>query len=322
MSYILVTGCNGFIGNKLTNVLLEKGYKVLGISSSPKTTIKNKNFQYISLDLTDCINIEKVFSEYSISTVIHLAGIAHVKKGKKVDWNSHYRINTLASHTVFKNAVKSNADVLFASTVDVYGTEKNNQFNEECTPKPTSSYGKSKVLAENHLKKLAKGSDSNYLIARIAPVYDKNFMNDAYKRIYLKFPTIAFTVGKGLDYQLVSINNVIEFIIKWVQSNKEVLGIVNVCDNQLVNSVDFIKLEKAEGRAKKSFQISKSFFNLVELFLNTIINLTGNTWVLKFRANLYKLINPPRYSTKRMEKLFTPIWNINNTVYKSKSKKN
>ena len=89
MSYVLVTGCNGFIGNKVTNELLKQGYKVLGLSTRLNYQFQSENFKYIKADITDCLTIEKVFNEYNISSVIHLAGLAHVKKGQIVDWNKH-----------------------------------------------------------------------------------------------------------------------------------------------------------------------------------------------------------------------------------------
>ena len=47
-SYILVLGSSGLIGTKITNDLLDLGYRVIGIDiKSMKPMPLNKNFQFI-----------------------------------------------------------------------------------------------------------------------------------------------------------------------------------------------------------------------------------------------------------------------------------
>jgi nucleoside-diphosphate-sugar epimerase len=53
---ILVTGCNGLVGQQVVNGLLDKGYRVIGVDTgvSPKE-LKDNQFKYISTDLTQTI---------------------------------------------------------------------------------------------------------------------------------------------------------------------------------------------------------------------------------------------------------------------------
>src|SRR5699024_8254949 len=100
---------------------LKKGHKVLGISNSEKAKISHENFNYISTNLTDCIDVEKIFLNHNISSVVHLAAIAHLKGRKKIEWNEFYRVNALASKTVFQCAINADSKIFYASSVDVYG---------------------------------------------------------------------------------------------------------------------------------------------------------------------------------------------------------
>ncbi|MFG6121501.1 NAD-dependent epimerase/dehydratase family protein [Thalassobacillus sp. B23F22_16] len=316
MGQVLVTGCNGFIGSRVTNALLNKGYKVLGLSTGEKPKILHEHFKYIRTDLTDCIAVENIFSNYDISTVIHLAAIAHLKGRKKIEWNEFYRVNTLASKTIFQCAIRKGASIFFASSVDVYGNIDDSIIKEDCLPNPISAYAKSKYFAEKTLEDLGEKYSHNYVIGRFAPVYDREFMKDAYKRIYLKSPDIAFTLGGRYSYHFVSVNNVVEFVVEWLNSKKNISGIFNVCDKEPINPKEFISLEKKLGNSKRVIHLPDLAMTFIKNSIEISIKLFKNQKLNKFRTNLYKLIRPARYSTNRMEQVMTPRWNLKNTVYR------
>jgi nucleoside-diphosphate-sugar epimerase len=317
MGYILVTGYNGFIGSRLTQALLKEGFEVIGISNSEKTGFVHTNFKYFNTDITDCLAIERVFRENDITTVIHLAAIAHATKDQKVDWNTYYRVNTLASKTIFECAARIGADVFFASTVDVYGACEDRILTENSIPRPVSDYGISKYQAENFLKEIAEDNGLNYIISRFAPVYAKEFMKDAYKRIYLKYPKVGLIIGQGLKYQFLSVNNINDFVINWIESDKKLRGIVNVRDNEPIDSREFIDLERRSGNAKNVVKIPKLFALLIKLVVDNSYRITKNHKLLKIRTNLYKLINPYKYSIDNMEQITMQKWDLENTVYDS-----
>lgn len=315
MNYILVTGCNGFIGKKLTGELLCKGYKVIGISTGENTLDSHKNFRYHQIDLTDSISVEKLFDTYNISSVIHLAAIAHLKGRKDIDWNEFYRVNVLASKTVFQCAINANAKIFYASTVDVYGELNTEEISENANPHPLSDYAKSKYIAEEILKEMASENNIDYCIARFAPVYGKKFMKDVYKRIYLHYPSLAFLIEDGYNYHFVSVNNVIEFIIHWASEKDNMVGTFNVCDPELINSKEFITHEQKLDNSKKVIKLNRKMFIPLTVSLETIYWLTKSAKINKIRKNLYKLISPPRYSTQKMNEVVSPKWNLKNTIY-------
>lgn len=80
MKTALITGTSSGIGLATANMLLSKGWLVLGLSRS-KSLIKHSNYIDYNLDLTDINNTEllirKLAKEYSISLVINNAGVGY-----------------------------------------------------------------------------------------------------------------------------------------------------------------------------------------------------------------------------------------------------
>jgi UDP-glucuronate 4-epimerase len=107
MKTVLVTGCAGFIGWKVSEKLLEKNIQVIGVDSlndyydprlkkwrlnqlktkSQKSKVKkNAIFIFHQRDIGDFNNIRKVFSKHKIDAVINLAARAGVRASVQDPW--------------------------------------------------------------------------------------------------------------------------------------------------------------------------------------------------------------------------------------------
>ena len=224
MENILVTGCNGLIGQEVVKGLLKEGFKVTGIDNRETSDFNSKNFSFIKLDLTSELELTKLFAMNDFSHVIHLAAIAHSIKGVKISWSRYYRINTLISRRIFQLASKKQIPIFFASTIDVYGIQTK-IIDDNIVPNPIGHYAKSKFLAENALREIAQ---QPYLIARFAPIYSDNNRNDIHKRYYIRYPKIAYLFGDGVNYEFLHVDNVVRLVLKWVNVPERICGIINV----------------------------------------------------------------------------------------------
>lgn len=236
---ILVTGAAGMIGLATVRRLLDSGYSVIGIDRQEMEPISENYIHYVA-DLSDKNKIKKIVVENKVDRIIHLAALAHSVNGKKHTWNDYYHLNVLCAKNIFQAA--GDIPVLFISTVDVYGFTKG-LANINTPVRPVSHYAKSKVLAEEECKKLLR-----YGIFRFSPVYTETEKRDIQKRYYLKFPTIAYRIGSGTEYEILNVTRAAEAIVSWC-ANEPKNDIRIIKDPNTMNTIDCINFEKKEGRA-------------------------------------------------------------------------
>lgn len=248
MGCILVTGANGMIGSHVVKELLYAGYDVLGLGTT-ESSLEHENYSFEKIDLTQCLEVEKFFDRYDVSRVIHLAAIAHRRKGMNLSWSRYYRINTLCSKTIFECAAEKKIPVFFASTVDVYGITEG-PVTPETERYPIGEYARSKYLAENALREICR--DSPHTIARFTPVYTEDNKWDRNKRFYLKEPGLAFRIGKGVKYSFLNVDKVASFIAAWIGDEKAngMQQEIILFDDEPCDTAKCITAEKLAGRAE------------------------------------------------------------------------
>jgi nucleoside-diphosphate-sugar epimerase len=157
---VLVTGCAGFIGWKVAQMLLEKGKRVIGIDDMNDyydpalkewrlNTLKdNLNFNFYQLDIADYEGLKDIFVNNKIEIVINLAARAGVRASVENPWvyldtNIKGTLNLLECSKEFK--VKK---FILASTSSIYGLQEM-PFNEEGkTDTPLAPYAATKKGAE------------------------------------------------------------------------------------------------------------------------------------------------------------------------------
>tara|TARA_B100000989_G_scaffold29588_1_gene18980 strand:- start:477 stop:1397 length:921 start_codon:yes stop_codon:yes gene_type:complete len=148
---LLITGIGGFIGSKIGEKAIEKGYKVIGVddlSNGNKVNIPSEA-HFIKLDLSKKENIAKLPTD--IDFILHLAGqssgdISFDDPILDLEKNTHSTLN-LISYGI-ENKVKK---ILYASSMSVYGSVKDKPISEESKTTPLSCYGVGKKSSENYL---------------------------------------------------------------------------------------------------------------------------------------------------------------------------
>ena len=248
---ILLTGASGMLGSRAALALCQRGHRVVGVDIAG-AKVTHQNYTHAACDLTRPDDVAALFAAYPVDRVVHLAALAHVTNETDLSWNRYFMLNVLVSQHVFEQAAKAKIPVFFASTVDVYGLQRE-IITEATPPAPVGGYARSKYEAEQRLLKLM--GDTPAFIARFAPVYSADDMHDVQKRYYLKYPSVAFTVGGGTDYAFLQLDRVVEVICTWADREAAPAGLVNFCDDVPINSVEMVAEEKQNGRAKRTLRL-------------------------------------------------------------------
>lgn len=241
MAYILVTGANGMIGSHLTKALLDKGYEVIGLDRTEQR-LNCQGYTHLQADLSDKTGLKEIYQQYTITHTIHLAALAHERKGEELSEAAYRQANVINAENVF--GIAKGTNILFVSTVDVYGFVKDT-VNGETEVHPVSIYGKTKAEAEAILKK----QGGKYNIYRFSPVYTAQIKRDIQKRYYLKYPDWAYIIGKGSEYEVLNIEKAVQAMVDWIATEPD--GKIRVIkDEHRLETTAVIEQERKKGRAK------------------------------------------------------------------------
>ena len=216
---ILITGAGSYIGTSFENWLKRYGEKYA------VDTVSTTNGEWETKDFT------------GYETVLHVAGIAHIKETKK---NAHryYEVNRDLAYEIAKKAKSQNVrQFIFLSTMAIYGMETG-EIDGDTKPNPKTHYGRSKLEAEELLSQL---SSDTFKIAIVRPpmVYGNGCKGNFPKLVKLARSTPIFP-----DYpnkrSMIFIDNLCECLRMLVDEGDG--SIYHPQNSEYVSTPDMVKL--------------------------------------------------------------------------------
>lgn len=152
----LITGISGQDGSYLAELLLEKGYQVIGMMrrvSAPRDWRIRHLYEHPNLHIEDGnINdsgaIDSIVRKYKTDEIYNLAAQSYVGASWNVSYNTQMT-NGLGTVLCLESIVKNNKDIRFyqASSSEIFGRVRETPQVEETPHYPRSPYGVSKVTA-------------------------------------------------------------------------------------------------------------------------------------------------------------------------------
>lgn len=154
---VLVTGNRGYIGSVLTEILVKKGYDVVGYDTGFYNGLELRPFNYrIKKQIKKDLREIKKNDLQGIDAVVHLAALSNDPLGELkpglteiINFKSTIKLAKLARVVGVKRFI-------YSSSQSMYGIAKTDgELDEESEKNPVTSYAKTKWQAEVELKKLA-----------------------------------------------------------------------------------------------------------------------------------------------------------------------
>ena len=194
---ILVTGGLGFIGSRVVLQLLKRDISVIvadldinknkiRLENDIKKIGKDTNLiKYEKLDITNIKNVEKIFQEYNLDSVINLAyGIGAICEDNPVLAS---KINIVGTTSIFEMIVKYKIRrLVFASSETVYGANQEFFGNKAVTEDDFAgidnhffTYGVMKLLNEFMAEKYIKKHGCSIAYTRPSVVFGYGRQNTA-----------------------------------------------------------------------------------------------------------------------------------------------
>jgi UDP-glucose 4-epimerase len=167
---ILVTGGAGYIGSHTVVQLLSAGSNVVVLDNLCNSndevfnrieTITGIRPEFVKGDIKDRACLDKIFTDYSIDSVIHFAGLKAVGESTQIPLD-YYQNNVYGTLVLCETMAAADVKKLvFSSSATVYGEDAPIPYVETMPRGKTSNpYGTSKAMVEQVLTDLCKSDDS------------------------------------------------------------------------------------------------------------------------------------------------------------------
>ena len=215
MKNVLVTGGAGFIGSHLVRLFVNKypEYHIINLDiltyagnlKNLKDIESNENYTFVKCDICDFKKVKKIFKDYKIDSVIHLAAESHVDRSI-TDPFSFAQTNVMGTLTLLQVAKEywsnnfKNKLFYHVSTDEVYGSlGEEGYFTEESAYDPHSPYSASKASSDHFVRAFAdtyglpiviSNCSNNYgpyqFPEKLIPLFINNIVNNKPLPVYGK----------------------------------------------------------------------------------------------------------------------------------------
>jgi nucleoside-diphosphate-sugar epimerase len=244
MKHIQMTGGSGFVGQNFVKYFTSKGDRV--------TNITRSELREISF-VGEC------------DVFIHLAGKAHDLK-KSSDENDYYEINTELTKKIYDLYLSSNIKTfIYFSSVKAVADSVDGTLTEDIIPDPLTSYGLSKLYAEEYLLSKHLPPDKRLFIIRPCMIHgpgNKGNLNLLYQLVSKRIPyPLASFINKR---SFLSISNLCFIIDKLIMDPAIPGGIYNVADDESLSTNDLIKvIAETLGQTPKLWAVNSNVIRTI-----------------------------------------------------------
>ena len=186
---VLVTGATGFIGSRLVEELINKGYDITSLIRKGKEGNSKSNIIYG--DLTD----ERIdFKDLKFDCVFHLASHTPLEKNKKV----LEKVNLEGTKKLFQEIKSITKSIIYISGLGVYGETGEAVIDESQNYNPNTNFVKIRLDAEKYLKDNSVEHKIDFAVVHFGDVYGPDGW--FYEMLVKRLKKNTFRMPKGGNY--------------------------------------------------------------------------------------------------------------------------
>lgn len=165
---ILVVGGAGYIGSHTVKQLLDQKFEVVvldNLSTGHRESVDERAILEVG-DLSNAVDLDRVFSNYSIDAVMHFAANSLV--GESVSNPlKYYKNNVSATITLLEKMMEHGVtSFIFSSTAATYGIPETDMITEKTVTNPINTYGRTKLMVEHILQDFHAAYGMKYVVLR------------------------------------------------------------------------------------------------------------------------------------------------------------
>lgn len=160
-----ITGGAGYIGAHIADSFLMAGKSVVIYDSLHKGSIEKISYleekykthiPFIKGDICDKSALDFALREKNFSGIVHSAALKSVEESFQ-DPDLYYNVNSEGTKNIINSATNNSINrIIFSSTAAIYGNPTKDGASQEIDePQPISPYGKTKLVAEEEIKKFS-----------------------------------------------------------------------------------------------------------------------------------------------------------------------
>ena len=186
---VLVTGATGFIGSRLVEELINKGYDVTSLIRKGKEG--NLKSKIIYGDLTD----EKIdFKNLEFDCIFHLASHTPLEKNKKI----LEKVNFDGTKNLFNEIKSKTKSIIYISGLGVYGETGDVIVDENQKYNPNTDFVKIRLDTEKYLKENSDKHKIDFAVVHFGDVYGPDGW--FYEMLIKRLKKNTFRMPKGGKY--------------------------------------------------------------------------------------------------------------------------
>lgn len=231
---ILITGANGLLGQKATEIFRNESSHELILTDLHDNAFESKGFDYFPMDITKKEEVKDAVRKYLPDIIINTAAYTNVD-GCETDRELSWRVNVDAvKHFIIASRVNS-AKIIHISTDYVFDGKAGN-YSESSKPNPLSYYGKSKLASENAL--ITSGVD--FAIVRTMIIYGSGKNLRPNFAIWLINMLTEKNTVRIVDDQFgmpTMVDDLGWALVKMVDLNKS--GLYHICGSEYLSRYEF-----------------------------------------------------------------------------------